>query len=121
MGLLSRAIFREVASSAILGTVLFTFVLFLQRVGRLFEILVRSSAPPATVGASVRARDSIHTDVYLAAGRAGGRPDRAQPHVERRRNHRHARGRCAQPQGDRAGSDVRNARDVGDCRGLARG
>jgi LPS export ABC transporter permease LptG/LPS export ABC transporter permease LptF len=50
MGLLSRAIFREVASSAILGTILFTFVLFLQRVGRLFEILVRSSAPPATVG-----------------------------------------------------------------------
>src|SRR5258708_5359008 len=32
------------------GTVLFTFVLFLQRVGRLFEILVRSSAPPPTVG-----------------------------------------------------------------------
>src|SRR5579872_198437 len=50
MRLLSRAIFREVASSAMLGTVLFTFVLLLQRVGRLFEILVRSSAPPATVG-----------------------------------------------------------------------
>src|SRR5260370_20516714 len=50
MGLLSRSIFREVASSALLGTVLFTFVLFLQRVGRLFEILVRSSAPPSTVG-----------------------------------------------------------------------
>jgi len=50
MGLLSRAIFREVANSALLGTVLFTFVLFLQRVGRLFEILVRSSAPPQTVG-----------------------------------------------------------------------
>ena len=50
MGLLNRAIFREVASSAVLGTVLFTFVLFLQRVGKLFEILVRSSAPAATVG-----------------------------------------------------------------------
>ena len=49
MGLLARAIFREVASNAVLGTVLFTFVLFLQRVGKLFEILVRSSAPPATV------------------------------------------------------------------------
>src|SRR5262249_51802471 len=47
--LLARAIFREVASNAILGTVLFTFVLFLQRIGKLFEILVRSSAPPATV------------------------------------------------------------------------
>jgi LPS export ABC transporter permease LptF/LPS export ABC transporter permease LptG len=50
MGLLSRSIFREVANSALLGTILFTFVLFLQRVGKLFEILVRSSAPPSTVG-----------------------------------------------------------------------
>src|SRR5436853_7809266 len=49
MGLLSRAIFKEVAGSALLGTILFTFVLFLQRIGKLFEILVRSSAPPATV------------------------------------------------------------------------
>jgi LPS export ABC transporter permease LptG/LPS export ABC transporter permease LptF len=49
MGLLFRSIFREVAKSAIFGAALFTFVLFLQRVGKLFEILVRSSAPPATV------------------------------------------------------------------------
>src|SRR5271166_1818993 len=47
--LLSRAIFIEVASSAFLGTVLFTFVLFLQRVSKLFEILVRSSASAQTV------------------------------------------------------------------------
>ena len=49
MGLLFRAIFREVAKSAIFAATLFTFVLFLQRVGKLFEILVRSSAPPAIV------------------------------------------------------------------------
>jgi LPS export ABC transporter permease LptG/LPS export ABC transporter permease LptF len=49
MGLLFRAIFREVAKSAVFGAALFTFVLFLQRVGKLFEILVRSSASPATV------------------------------------------------------------------------
>jgi LPS export ABC transporter permease LptG/LPS export ABC transporter permease LptF len=49
VGLLSRSIFREVSKSALFGAVLFTFVLFLQRAGRLFEILVRSSAPPATV------------------------------------------------------------------------
>src|SRR5260370_14865771 len=49
MCLISRSIFREVTSSALLGTFLFTFVVFLQRVGRLFEILVRSSAPPHTV------------------------------------------------------------------------
>jgi LPS export ABC transporter permease LptG/LPS export ABC transporter permease LptF len=50
MGILTRLIFRDVASSALLGTVLITFVLFLQRVGKLFEILVRSSAPPPVVG-----------------------------------------------------------------------
>jgi LPS export ABC transporter permease LptF/LPS export ABC transporter permease LptG len=49
MGLLFRVIFREVSKSAIFGAALFTFVLFLQRVGKLFEILVRSSASPATV------------------------------------------------------------------------
>ncbi len=49
MGIISRFIFRDVASSALLGTVLITFVLFLQRVGKLFEILVRSSAAPAAV------------------------------------------------------------------------
>jgi LPS export ABC transporter permease LptG/LPS export ABC transporter permease LptF len=49
MGILSRAIFAEISSSAILGTVLFTFVLFLQRAGGSFEILVRSSAGFGTV------------------------------------------------------------------------
>ncbi len=49
MGLLFRAIFREVAKNAIFGAALFTFVLFLQRVGKLFEILVRSSASPSIV------------------------------------------------------------------------
>ncbi len=49
MGLLDRKIFREVASSALLGTTLFTFVLFLQKLGRLFELLVRSSADLGTV------------------------------------------------------------------------
>ncbi len=50
MKILSRTIFREVTSSALLGAVLWTFVLFLQRVGRLFEILVRSSASFRTAG-----------------------------------------------------------------------
>ena len=49
MGLVSRSIFREVSKSALFGGVLFTFVLFLQRAGKLFEILVRSSASPRTV------------------------------------------------------------------------
>jgi LPS export ABC transporter permease LptG/LPS export ABC transporter permease LptF len=49
MKILSRAIFAEVVSNAVLGTTLFTFVLFLQRIGKLFEILVRSSASPRAV------------------------------------------------------------------------
>src|SRR5579872_2002202 len=49
MRVLSRMVFREVAASAFLGTVLFTFVLFLQKAGSLFSILVHNSAPPRTV------------------------------------------------------------------------
>lgn len=45
MKILWRAIFREVASSALLGVLLFTFVLFLQRLGsgKLFELVLRNS------------------------------------------------------------------------------
>ncbi len=50
MGLLGRTLFREISSNAIFGTALFTFVLFLQQVSKLFILLVRSSAPPKTVG-----------------------------------------------------------------------
>ncbi len=42
--LLSRYIFREIVSSALIGVVLFTFVLFLRSVGQLFELLVRKAA-----------------------------------------------------------------------------
>lgn len=50
MGLIGRTLFLEIASSAFLGTILFTFVLFLRQVSRLFEQLVRGSATPETVG-----------------------------------------------------------------------
>ncbi len=51
MGILARSIFREINASALLGTLLFTFVLFLQRLGsgKLFELLVRASAPAPAV------------------------------------------------------------------------
>ncbi len=49
MGLLFRSIFREVSKSAFFAAAMFTFVLFLQRIGKLFEILVRSSASPRVV------------------------------------------------------------------------
>ncbi|MCC6857980.1 MAG: LptF/LptG family permease [Bryobacterales bacterium] len=48
--IISRYVFREVGSSALIGAVLCTFVIFLQQsVGKLFELLVRSSAGPETV------------------------------------------------------------------------
>lgn len=45
MKILSRLVFKEVASSALLGMLLFTFVLFLQRLGsgKLFELVLRNS------------------------------------------------------------------------------
>ncbi|MEP7364394.1 MAG: LptF/LptG family permease [Acidobacteriota bacterium] len=52
MRLLTRAVFREVASSAALGTILFAFVIFLQKLntGKYFEILLRGSATPKMAG-----------------------------------------------------------------------
>src|SRR5579884_1753834 len=49
MRILSRSVFKEIATGATFGSVLFTFILFLRAVGRLFEILVRSSAPPKQI------------------------------------------------------------------------
>lgn len=49
MRLVTRTVLLEILSSATLGTVLFTFVLFLQKVSRLFEQLIRGSAPPEIV------------------------------------------------------------------------
>jgi len=50
LGILSRVLFLEIAAAAALGSLLFIFVLFLQKAGQLFSILVNSSATPATVG-----------------------------------------------------------------------
>jgi len=44
MRILSRYVFREIVSSALLGTLLATFVIFLRSVDKYFELLVRSSA-----------------------------------------------------------------------------
>ncbi|HET9319944.1 MAG TPA: LptF/LptG family permease, partial [Bryobacteraceae bacterium] len=49
MRILTRYVFREIVSSALLGTLLATFVIFLQQVDKLFELLVRSSAHTTTV------------------------------------------------------------------------
>jgi len=47
--ILARYIFKEIVSSALLGAVLATFVIFLQGLGRLFELLVRSADKPEAV------------------------------------------------------------------------
>ena len=47
--LLSRYVFREILASSILSTLLATGVIFLQRVDRIFEVLVTSNSSPATV------------------------------------------------------------------------
>jgi LPS export ABC transporter permease LptG/LPS export ABC transporter permease LptF len=47
--ILSRAIFREVLVSALLGTLLFVFVLFLRTIERLSSLLVKTSAPAPVV------------------------------------------------------------------------
>lgn len=49
MRLLSRYVLIECARGTVLGVVLFTFVLFLQRIGKLFEPMVRGSASLADV------------------------------------------------------------------------
>ena len=49
MRLLSRTIFREIFVGAMLGVVLFIFILFLQRSRPLFEFLVRTSGTPSNI------------------------------------------------------------------------
>src|SRR6516164_1205190 len=49
MRLLGRYVFREILSGTFLATSLATFVIFLHRVDRLFDVVVRSSSSPATV------------------------------------------------------------------------
>lgn len=50
MRILSRAIFREVFSSAAVGMVLFVFVLFLRTIEKLATYLVRASVPVPLIG-----------------------------------------------------------------------
>src|SRR5579875_1715389 len=49
MRILSRAIFREIAGAALMGTLLFVFVLFLRTIERLSALLVRTSAPAPVI------------------------------------------------------------------------
>ena len=46
MRILSRYVFREILTSSLLATSMATFIIFLQSIGRLFELLVRSAKAP---------------------------------------------------------------------------
>ena len=50
MRILTRYILKEVSSHALLGVLLFTFVIFMRDLGRLLELVVRNSAPLPGVG-----------------------------------------------------------------------
>ena len=49
MRILTRYILKEVASHALLGVALFTFIIFMRDLGRLLELIVRNSAPLPSV------------------------------------------------------------------------
>ena len=49
MRILTRYILREVTSHALIGIVVFTFVLFTRDLGRILELVVRNSAPLPSV------------------------------------------------------------------------
>lgn len=49
MRILTRYVLKEVASHAVLGLVLFTFIIFMRDLGRLLELIVRNSAPLPSV------------------------------------------------------------------------
>src|ERR1700721_1529093 len=49
MRILTRYILREVTSHALIGIVVFTFVLFTRDLGRILELVVRNSAPVPSV------------------------------------------------------------------------
>lgn len=49
--ILSRYVFREILTSSLLGTMLATFVVFLLKIDKLFEVLVGSNPDPKTIAA----------------------------------------------------------------------
>lgn len=50
MSILFRYVFREVVTASLIGGALFTFVLFVQAIGPVMELLVRATAEPGEVG-----------------------------------------------------------------------
>ena len=113
MGILARAIFREVALAAALGTTLFTLVLFMYRLGsgKLFEILVAGSASGSTVTYLLSLLLPFALVFALPTGTLVGVLIGLGRMSSRRRNHRDARRRRPQPPRDRARPFLLDARD----------
>src|SRR6266478_111438 len=109
--MLFRYIFREIVPSALLGALLSTFVIFLQRSGPVFELLIRSSAKPKVIAylftlvfppllpmtipfgvlvaiARHSAQADEDADQHAEGDRHGQHPHRPGPNVERWRDHR---------------------------------
>ena len=95
--LLGRYVFREILTSSLLGTVLATFIIFLQKADTLFKVLVGSSPHPATiVGLLALALPSV-LPYTIPFGVLVGILIGLGTHVLRWRDHRHARRRSVQP------------------------
>ena len=117
MRILSRYVFREIVSSAMLGTMLATFVIFLQRSTSYFEMLVRSSTHTATVlwlfvlalppVLPLTVPFGVLVGILIGLGRMSTDGEMIG----------HAGGGRIQPGGDRPGADVRFAGN--DCHGEA--
>ena len=73
MRILTRYILREVLSHAVLGSVLFTFVLFMRDLGRVLELLVRGSASLHAVTLVFSLHAAEHAGPDHSHDGAGGR------------------------------------------------
>ena len=93
MRILTRYILKEIASHALIGVALFTFIIFMRDLGRLLELIVRNSAPlpsvaeiflftlPATFTITIPM--GVLVGILVGLSRLG----------RRQRSHRHARQR----------------------------
>ena len=68
MRILTRYILREVVSHAAIGVAIFTFVLFTKDLGRILELVVRNSAPVASVAEVIFLIVPVTLTITIPAG-----------------------------------------------------
>ncbi len=91
MRILTRYILREIVSHALLGGVLFTFILYMRDLGRILDLVVRNSSSLVSVlkiFLFILPNTLISHHPHVGAG---GHPAWPEPSRRRQRNHRHAR------------------------------